>query len=70
MMSEAFLINGKKIELKVASDRAVAERVAKHMQRRLTEDDWRPFASKTKALEAWSRLGGIRLAVLKALDMI
>ena len=70
MMSPKFVLNGKQIELKVASDRAVAERVARHMQRRLAEDDWRPYASKTKALESWSRLGGIRVAVLQALDMI
>ena len=70
MMNDEFLLNGKRIRLEVASDRLVAERVAKHMQRRISEDDWRPYSSKAKALEAWSRLGGIRVAVLQALDMI
>ena len=70
MTQEEFLLNGKRIKLEAASDRLVAERVAKHMQRRIREDDWRPFSSKAKALDAWSRLGGIRVAVLKALDMI
>ena len=70
MMNEDYLLNGKRIKLQVASDRLVAARVAKHMQRRIREDDWRPYSSKAKALEAWSRLGGIRVAVLQALDMI
>ena len=69
-MSHEFQLNGKRIKLKVTSDRLVAERVARHMQRRLAEDDWRPYSSKADALEAWSRLGGIRVAVLQALDMI
>ena len=69
-MNDEFLLNGKRINLVVASDRMVAERVAKHMQRRISEDDWRPYSSRAKALEAWSRLGGIRVAVLQALDMI
>ena len=69
-MNDEFLLNGKRITLDVASDRMVVERVAKHMQRRISEDDWRPYSSKAKALEAWSRLGGIRVAVLQALDMI
>ena len=70
MTNNEFLLNGKRIKLGVASDRLVAERVAKHMQRRICEDDWRPYSSKAKALEAWTRLGGIRVAVLQALDMI
>ena len=70
MTNDEFLLNGKRIKLEVASDRLVAERVAKHMQRRISEDDWRPYSSKAKALEAWTRLGGIRVAVLQALDMI
>lgn len=69
-MNDEFLLNGKRITLVVASDRMVVERVAKHMQRRISEDDWRPYSSRAKALEAWSRLGGIRVAVLQALDMI
>ena len=40
------------------------------MQRRIAEDDWRPYASKTDALQAWRRLGGIRLQVLQALQLI
>lgn len=70
MNRDNFILNGRQIELRVASDRAVAERVAKHMQRRLDEDDWRPYSSKAKALEAWSKLGGIRVSVLRALEMI
>ena len=48
----------------------VAERVASHLQRRIEEDDWRPYQSKEEAVRAWSRLGGIRLQVMQALGLI
>ena len=69
-MSHEWLLNGRVIHLEAPSDRAVAERVAQHMKRRITEDDWRPYASKADALQAWRRLGGIRLQVLQALQLI
>ena len=69
-MSLNWLLNGRGIHLAAPSDRAVAQRVAQHMQRRITEDDWRPYASKADALQAWRRLGGIRLQVLQALQLI
>ena len=69
-MSHEWLLNGRVIHLEAPSDRAVAQRVAQHMQRRITEDDWRPYASKADALKAWGRLGGIRLQVLQALQLI
>ena len=52
------------------SDKAVVQRVAAHIQRRIVEDDWRPYASKADALEAWEKLGGIRLKVLQAFDLV
>ena len=69
-MSHEWLLNGRVIHLEAPSDRAVAQRVAQHMQRRVTEDDWRPYASKANALQVWGRLGGIRLQVLQALQLI
>ena len=69
-MSHEWLLNGRVIHLEAPSDRSVARRVAQHMQRRVTEDDWRPYASKADALQAWGRLGGIRLQVLQALQLI
>ena len=69
-MSHNWSLNGRVIHLSAPSDRAVAQRVAQHMQRRITEDDWRPYASKADALQAWRRLGGIRLQVLQALQLI
>ena len=51
MNDNELILNGKRINLKVPSDRLVAQRVAKHMQRRITEDDWRPYSSKAKALK-------------------
>ena len=63
-------LNGQPLNLKAASDTRVAERVAKHLQRRIEEDDWRPYTSKEDALRAWSRLGGIRVEVMQALGLI
>ena len=62
-------LNGTTIYLDRPSDKAVAQRVAAHIQRRIVEDDWRPYASKADALEAWAKLGGIRLKVLQAFDL-
>ena len=58
------------LNLKAASDTRVAERVAKHLQRRIQEDDWRPYRSKEEAVRAWSRLGGIRVQVMHALGLV
>ena len=63
-------LNGQTLNLKAASDARVAERVAQHLQRRIKEDDWRPYKSKDEALRAWSRLGGIRLQVMQALGLL
>ena len=63
-------LNGKLIGLSVPSDRLVVDRVARHMQRRLAENDWRPYGSQVDALQAWARLGGIRVDVLRALDLL
>ncbi|OUX72516.1 hypothetical protein SynMEDNS5_00980 [Synechococcus sp. MEDNS5] len=63
-------LNGKPIRISVPSDRLVVDRVARQMQRRLAENDWRPYGSKADALQAWARLGGIRVDVLRALDLL
>ena len=69
-MTTEHSLNGQTLNLKAASDARVAERVAQHLQRRIKEDDWRPYKSKEEALRAWSRLGGIRLQVIKALGLL
>ena len=69
-MTDTFELNGQQILLKVSSDRVVAERVVRHIQRRLDEDDWRPYTCKVDAVQAWFRLGGIRAQVLEALNLI
>lgn len=69
-MTFDLLIDGKIIKLERLSDQIVAERVYQQMKRRLMEDDWRPYRCQADALLAWSRLGGIRVQVLKALDLI
>ena len=69
MMTIEILLNGHTIYLKAASDAKVAERVAAQMQRRIREDDWRPYRSRDEAIRAWTRLGGIRLQVMQALGL-
>ena len=69
-MTDAFELNGRQIFLKVSSDRVVAQRVVRHIQRRIDEDDWRPYRSQSDALRTWARLGGIRAQVLDALNLI
>ena len=69
-MIETLLVNGQQVVLKVPSDRVVAERVVRHIQRRIHEDDWRPYTCKSDALRAWVRLGGIRVQVLHALNLV
>ena len=69
-MTDAFELNGRQIILRASSDRVVAERVVRHIQRRLDEDDWRPFRSQSDALRTWARLGGIRAQVLQAFNLI
>ncbi len=69
-MSPEVVINGRTLPLSRPSDVAVAQRVAAHMQRRITEDDWRPYRSRQDAVRAWARLGGIRLQVMQALNLL
>ena len=69
-MTNTFELNGRQIVLKASSDRVVAERVVRHIQRRIDEDDWRPYTCKADALQAWFRLGGIRAQVLEALNLL
>ena len=69
-MIETLLVNGQQVVLKVPSERVVAERVVRHIQLRIHEDDWRPYTCKADALRAWVRLGGIRVQVLHALNLV
>ena len=69
-MTNTFELNGKQILLEASSDRVVAERVMRHTQRRMDEDDWRPYTCKADAVQAWFRLGGIRAQVLEALNLV
>ena len=68
-MGPQLTINGRTIDLSAPSDVAVAQRVAAHIQRRIEEDDWRPYKSKEEAVAAWSKLGGIRVKVMDALGL-
>ena len=64
-------INGHPISVRFKSDAVVAQkRVAAHIQRRIKADDWLPYQSKEDALQSWQKLGGIRVQVLRAYDLI
>ena len=63
-------INGRTICVRFKSDAHVAQRVAAHIQRRIEEEDWLAFQSKEDALRSWQKLGGIRVEVLRAYDLI
>ena len=63
-------VNSQIIKLSVPSDQAVVERVAALIDRRVAEDDWRPHSSREAALNCWAKLGGIRVAVLKAKGLL
>ena len=69
-MSDTFELQGRQIVLQASSDRVVAERVMRHIQRRMDEDDWRPYTCKADAVQAWFHLGGIRAQVLRALKLV
>ena len=63
-------INGHPINVRFKSEAVVAQRIAAHIQRRIEEDDWLPFQTKEDALQSWKKLGGIRVQVLRAYDLI
>ncbi|QPN67667.1 hypothetical protein [Synechococcus sp. CBW1006] len=69
-MAAEVVIGRKTLRLARPSDVAVAQRVAAHLQRRIAEDDWRPYRSREDAVRAWSRLSGIRLQVMQALGLL
>ena len=69
-MNDTYELKGQQIVLQASSDRVVAEWVMRHIQRRMDEDDWRPYTCKADAVQAWFRLGGIRAQVLEALNLV
>jgi hypothetical protein len=48
----------------------VARRISDHIERRIREEDWLPYRTKQDALNAWKKLGGIRVDVLQAYGLI
>ena len=69
-MSIEVEVDGAKFQLQRPSDVAVLKRVLAHFQRRVVEDDWRPFNCQQDAIKTWRRLGGIRFQVIEALDLL
>ena len=63
-------INRRRISVRFKSDAVVAQIVAAQTQRQIEKDDWLPFQSKDDALQSWQKLGGIRVQVLRAYDLI
>jgi hypothetical protein len=56
-MSADVVVNGTKLRLARPSDFGVAQCVAANLQRRIAEDDWCPYRSRSDAVRAWMRLG-------------
>lgn len=69
-MSIEVVIDGAMFQVQWPSDVAVVKRVLAHFQRRIDDDDWRPFKCQHDAIETWKRLGGIRLQVIEALGFL
>ena len=69
-MPAEVVIEGTTLRLARRSDVAVALRVAAQFQRRIAEDDWRPYRSRKDAVRTWTRLGGIRFQVMQALSLL
>lgn len=69
-MPPEVVIEGTTLRFARPSDVAVARRVAAHFQRRIAEDDWRPYRSREDAVRVWTRLGGIRFQVMQALSLL
>ena len=69
-MPSEVVVKGTSLQLARRSDVAVALRVAAHFQRRIAEDDWRPYRSRKDAVRTWNRLGGIRFQVMQALSLL
>jgi len=53
-MPAEVVIRGTSLQLARRSDVAVALRLAAHVQRRIAEDDWRPYRSRKDAVQAWT----------------
>ena len=64
------VVDGAKFQLQRSSDVAVLKRVLAHFQRRIAEDDWRPFNCQQVVIKTWKRLGGRRLQVIEALGLL
>ena len=56
-MPAEVVIEGTTLQLAGPSDVTVARRDAAHFQRRIAEDNWRPYRSRADAVRAWTRLG-------------
>jgi len=68
--SKTTMVNGHAITISAPSDRAIVERVSEFIDRKIAENDWRPYSTKESALRSWAKSGGIRKAVLIAKGLI
>ena len=56
-MAAEHVINGQTLQLKAKSDVLVAQRVARHLQRRIDENDWRPYRTQDQGPRPGPDLG-------------
>ena len=64
--SAQVVVIGHVIRISSTKDRKSLERCIATLDRRIAEDDWRPYASKQEALDRWNKLHGYLPAVLRA----
>ena len=69
-MSDTFELKGRQIVLQASSDRVVAERVLRHIQRRIDEDYWRPYTFKLESVEERDGIGRSYAQQVCALELI
>lgn len=69
-MGRELTVNSQTIHLNAPRDGTDAERVARHFQHMIEEDDWRPYKNKAEAIAAWSKLSGNRVKMIDALGLI
>ena len=68
--SAQVVVNGHVIRISSTKDRESLERSIANLDRKIADDDWRPYASKEEAIKRWNSLNGHLPAVLRAKGLI
>jgi len=68
--SAQVVVNGHVIRIAASKDRESLERSIANLDRRIADDDWRPYTSKEEAIKRWNSLKSHLPAVLRAKGLI